>query len=149
MRRTAAPLLAASLAALALAGCAKPKPLYVDAAWVRLNAVATGPAAAYFDVRGGATPATLISVSTDTAVRAEMHRSRMTGTMATMTPLTSIDVPAKTVVHFAPGGRHVMLFNVNPGVKSGGAMTFTFTFADGERILQTATVVAAGDPAPK
>ena len=138
-----------SLATIALAGCAKPKPLYVDAAWVRLNAVATGPAAAYFDVHGGPTPETLISVSTDTAIRAEMHQSTTTAGMATMTPLASVDVPAKTLVRFAPGGRHVMLFNVNPEIKRGGTMTFTFTFADGERILQTATVVAAGDPAPK
>lgn len=149
MRRTVAPLLAASLAVLASAGCSKPKPLYVDAAWVRLNAVAKGPAAAYFDVHGGPTPATLISVSTDTAVGAQMHASATSGGMATMTPLTSVDIPARTLVRFAPGGRHVMLFNVNPTIKSGGTMNFTFTFADGERILQTATVVAAGAPAPK
>ena len=144
-----------SLTALALAGCAKPKPLYVDGAWVRLNAVANGPAAAYFDVHGGPTAATLISVSTDTAIKAQMHESAMIPaagagqSMATMTPLARVDVPAKTLVRFAPGGRHVMLFNVNPTIKRGSAMNFTFTFADGERILQTATVVAAGDPAPK
>ena len=138
-----------SLAAIALTGCAKPKPLYVDAAWVRLNAVNTGPAAAYFNVHGGPTPATLISVSTDTAVRAQMHASATTSGMATMTPLASVDIPAKSVVRFSPGGRHVMLFNVNPGIKSGGVMNFTFTFANGERILKSANVLAAGDPAPK
>ncbi|WP_174284825.1 copper chaperone PCu(A)C [Sphingomonas bacterium] len=143
------PVVALSFAALALAGCSKPKPLYVDAAWVRLNAVATGPAAAYFDVHGGPAPAKLISVATDTAIRAEMHQSGTAGQMATMTPLASIDIPAKTLVRFAPGGRHVMLSSVNPGIKPGGAMTFTFTFADGQRIVQSATVIAAGDPAPK
>ncbi len=142
-------IVALSFAMLALAGCAKPRPLYVDGAWVRLNAVAKGPAAAYFDVHGGPAPATLISVSTDTAIKAQMHASAMAGGMATMTPLASVDIPAKTLVRFAPGGRHVMLFDVNPGVKPKGSMNFTFTFADGERILQTAVVVAAGDPPPK
>ena len=42
-----------------------------------------------------------------------------------------------------------VLFDVNPGIKPGSTMNFTFTFADGERILQTAGVIAAGDPAPK
>lgn len=149
MRRIAAPLIAASLAATGLAGCAKPKPLYVDHAWVRLNAVARGPAATYFDVHGGPTAATLISVSTDTAIRAEMHESTTKGGMATMAPIASVDIPAKTLVRFAPGGRHVMLFDVNPGIKPGATMNFTFTFGDGERILQTASVVGAGDPTPK
>lgn len=141
--------IALTLATLALAGCANPKPLYVDHVWVRLNAVAHGPAAGYFDVHGGAAPATLIAVSTDTAIRAEMHASGQAGGMATMTPIASVDIPAKAVVRFAPGGRHVMLFDVNPGIKPGGTMNFTFTFSDGERILQTANVVAAGDPATK
>ena len=145
MRRILAPLIVAT----ALAGCAKPQPLYVDHAWVRLNAVANGPAAAYFTLHGGPAPATLISVATDTAVRAEMHQSMDQGGIATMTPITSVAIPAKTLVRFAPGGRHVMLFNVNPEIKAGGAMNFTFTFADSERILQTASVIAAGDPAPK
>ena len=139
-------LVALSLAMLALAACSKPKPLYVDAAWVRLNAVAADPAAAYFTVHGGPSDETLISVATDTAVRAQMHQSTTTGGMASMTPLTSVPIPAGTVIRFAPGGRHVMLFDVNPAIKAGGAMNFTFTFANGDRILQTASVIAAGDP---
>ena len=149
MRHRAAPLFAAILVSTLLTGCSQPKQLDVDKLWVRLNAVAKGPAAAYFDVHGGTTPATLIAVSTDTAIRSEMHETANEGGMSTMKPIASIDIPAKTVVHFSPGGRHVMLFNVNPGIKPGGTMNFTFTFANGERILQTANVIAAGDPAPK
>ena len=58
-------------------------------------------------------------------------------------------MPARGKVSFAPGGKHAMLFDVNPGIKPGGTITFIFTFADGLRIQQDAGVIAAGDPAPK
>ena len=54
-----------------------------------------------------------------------------------------------SIVAFAPGGRHVMLFNMNPGIKPGARAMLTFAFADGTRILNNATVVAAGTPVGK
>lgn len=136
-------LVALTLAA-ALSACSHPKQLFVDHAWVRLAAVPSNPAAAYFTVHGGPQPATLIDVSTDVAIKAEMHEGG-----ATMTPTPRIPIPANTKVVFAPGGRHVMLFHMNPGIKPGGTITLTFSFASGERILVGADVIGAGDPAPK
>ena len=141
---------------LGVAGCAKPKELYVDHAWVRLPAVPRQPGAAYFTIHGGPRDRTLIDVSTDVAIKAEMHETMAvpapggTGAaMARMTPMRQVPIAAKSTDRFAPGGRHVMLFDINPGIKPGGTITLTFTFADGERIQQFAPVVAAGDPAPK
>ena len=136
-------------AAAALSACGQPRQLFVDHAWVRLGAVPGRPAAAYFTLHGGPADATLIAVSTDVAVKAEMHRSMAAGGVETMAPLASAAVPAATELAIAPGGRHAMLFDVNPGIKPGATITLTFTFADGERIQQDAAVVAAGDPAPK
>ena len=48
------------VAARTLASCSQPKELAVDGAWVRLGAVTGRPAAAYFTVHGGPTPATLL-----------------------------------------------------------------------------------------
>jgi copper(I)-binding protein len=133
-----------------LAGCGGPRELTVSDAWVRLAAVAGRPAAAYFTVHGGPKPMTLISVSGDLAIRAEMHRSMTTGGgMAAMTPLPRVPIPAGGDIAFAPGGRHVMLFGVNPRAKAGGTMTLTFTFANGDRIPLVADVVGAGDPKPE
>ena len=137
--------MALGLTAVSLVSCGKPKPLYVDHAWVRLAAVPSNPAAAYFTVHGGPTDATLLSVSTDVAIKAEMHESAG----GVMKSVNHLAIPAKTAVSFTPGGRHVMLFDVNPGIKPGATITLTFTFANGERILQDAGVIAAGDPAPK
>lgn len=143
-------LFALFVAAMLLAGCAPKKQLYVNHAWVRLAAVEGRPAAAYFTVHGGPTDATLISVSTPVAIKSEMHETEATpGGGTTMTAVRSLPIPASGTVEFAPGGKHVMLFDVNPGIKPGMGMTFTFTFADGLRIEQDAQVIAAGDPAPK
>lgn len=132
-----------------LGACSKPPELSVDNAWVRLGAVPGRPAAAYFTVHGGPTDATLINVTTDVAIRAEMHESMQSGTMASMKPIASVAIPAKTDVAFKPGGRHVMLFSMNPGIKPGDRrITLTLTFSDGSRILQNADVVGAGDPGP-
>ncbi len=138
-------LAALLLPALALAACSRPKELYVDHAWVRLPAVRTQPGAAYFTLHGGKTDATLIAVSTDVAIRSELHESMAQA----MKPVASMPVPAASTIPFTPGGRHVMLIDLNPTVKPGGKLTLTFTFADGERILQDATVLDAGAPAPK
>lgn len=135
------------VAAMALASCSQPKQLSVDGAWVRLGAVTGRPAAAYFTVHGGPTPATLISVTTDVAIKSEMHETMDKGGMSTMAPIAKVEVPANTDVAFAPSGRHVMLFDMNSGIKPGAQVTLTFAFADGTRILGNANVVAAGTPA--
>ena len=77
------------VAAMALASCSQPKELSVDGAWVRLGAVTGRPAAAYFIVHGGPTPTTLISATTDVAIKSEMHETMDKGGMSTMTPLTT------------------------------------------------------------
>lgn len=142
---------AAALAVLAAAatGCGGAKQLTVSDAWVRLGAVKGRPAAAYFTIHGGPKPATLIAVSSDLAVRAEMHRSMANGGMASMVPLARVAILPGANVAFAPGGRHMMLFDVNPAVKPGGTMKLTFTFADGTRIPLGTQVIGAGDPAPQ
>ncbi|KQN01631.1 MULTISPECIES: copper chaperone PCu(A)C [Sphingomonas] len=137
------------VAAMALASCSPPKELSVDGAWVRLGAVTGRPAAAYFTVHGGPTPTTLISATTDVAIRSEMHETMDKGGMSTMTPLAKVEIPANTDVAFAPGGRHVMLFDMNSGIKPADRVTLTFAFADGTRIINNATVVAAGTPVGK
>ena len=70
------------------------------------------------------------------------------GGMASMKPLASVAVPAGQDTVFAPGGRHVMLFDINPKAKVGRIYNLTLNFANGARIYAPAMVVGAGDPAP-
>ncbi|MCP3734231.1 copper chaperone PCu(A)C [Sphingomonas sp. RP10(2022)] len=143
-----AAMLTAGLAAT-LAGCGGPDRVTVDDAWIRLPAVPGRPGAAYFTLEGGPTNATLIGVSADIAIRAEMHESMAgPGGMASMKPLASVAVPAKTDTVFAPDGRHVMLFDINPKAKAGRIYNLTLNFANGARIYAGAMAVGAADPKP-
>ena len=151
------PLLPLAAAAL-LTGCLAPAEISVDDAWVRLAAVKGNPAAAYFTVHGGPADATIIDVTSDVTLRSEMHESMGSGApstgsgagMASMKPLASVQVPANAEVVFKPGGRHVMLFGMNPGIVPGGRpVLLTLTFGDGHRLSRKAIVIGAGDPEPE
>lgn len=137
-------VLIAAVLAGALAGCGKPAQPAVEGAWVRLSAVPGRPAAAYFTLNGGSTDATLIAVRTMSAGRAELHESMANG----MRAIAAVPVPAGGAVVFAPGGRHVMLFDVDPKAAPGKAMTLYLILGDNRSLTAPAKVVAAGDPAP-
>jgi len=146
--RLAFPLAASAAALLALAACGNPQPLYVDGGYVRLNANPSGPSAAYFTIHGGDSPVVLRDVTTDAAVRLEMHESKTQNGMASMEEIDTVDVPAGEKVTFAPGGKHIMLWQINPQAVAAGKMTFTFIFSNGERILADAVIQQPGGSAP-
>jgi len=134
----------APLAALALVSCAKDEELYVDKSWVVLAAVPGNPAAAYFTIHGGPQANALISVSVEPAIKSEIHESVSKDGMMTMAPLDSVPVPAKSTVVFAPGGKHVMLFELRSTVKPGGTLQLQMNFSGGDKLLVDAPVFAAG-----
>ncbi|MET4896315.1 copper chaperone PCu(A)C [Sphingomonadaceae bacterium jetA1] len=144
MRRAVFPGLAMLAATLPLAGCSSKPQLYAEEGWVRLAAVPGRPAAAYFIVHGGPKPVKLISVGSDVAITTEMHEGGMA-----MRRVDSVPIPAGGTVAFQPGGRHVMLYDMNPGVKPGRILSLLLTFSDGTRLHQGARVIGAGDPAPQ
>jgi copper(I)-binding protein len=135
---------------LLLAAChtrsSEPK---VTHAWVRLAAVAGQPAAAYFTIHGGRSDKKLVRMESALVAKTEMHKSmtRMDG-MATMAPLTRVDVPAGGAVQFKPGGFHAMLIGLDPVVKPGTAVPLRFGFADGTTAEAEAKTVGAGEDAP-
>ena len=147
---------AVSLIAVAtLTACDRAKPLYVDGAYVRLSPNPDNPSAGYFTIHGGSAPVTLRAVETDAAVRLEMHESTMHNGMATMARLDSVDVPAKSKVEFKPGGRHVMLWQINQQAIAAGKVEFKLTFSNGDRLLVDAVIqgpdgqpVGSGGAAP-
>jgi copper(I)-binding protein len=78
-----------------------------------------------------------------------MHESMTTNGMSSMKAIDHIPLPADGQIVFAPGGKHVMLTDLNPIVVPNHSIALTLTFSNGERILYDAHVIAAGDPAPK
>lgn len=132
--------------AVTLGGCAKtPAELTVVDAVVRLSANPKAPSVAYFTVKGGAIDDRLLDVTSPVVIRTEMHESMTTGTMASMKPLKGgVAIPAGTSVKFAPEGRHVMLFDVNPGIKPYTTAAFSFTFASGTQLQSMVPVRGPG-----
>jgi periplasmic copper chaperone A len=134
------------LAILSLAGCAPDPVLRVDGAWVRLAATPKSPAAGYFTIHGGPKADRLLDVSSPVVIRTELHESMTAGNMSSMKPIESgVDVPAGGTVEFKPGGKHAMMFNVNPGILPPRTLPMIFVFASGERITVDAKVALAGD----
>jgi copper(I)-binding protein len=136
-------LFAAALAApLALAGCgdsklAAPRPLNVVSGHIVMGATPDRPAVGYFRVQGGPRPVRLVAVTADLAQRVEMHETVQENGMTTMKPLAAADVPAKGELVFKQGGKHLMIWNINPTAVRMGKLTMAFVFTDNnnERIL--------------
>lgn len=114
----------------------------VAGASLRLNPNPAAPSAAYFTLTGGAHDATLVSITSPDAARAEMHESKMDGGMMTMAPLTSVPVPAGGTVEFRQGGMHVMLFDISAAARAAGKVKLVLTFADGRTLEADALVPA-------
>ena len=129
---------------LLMASCAPQESEPVTDASVRLPAVKGNPGAAYFTLHGGKAGRTLVSVASPDAGRAEMHDMTMKDGMMMMTPITSVAIPKDAEVQFAPGGKHVMLFDLKAGLKAGDTIALSFTFKDGQTSQITATAEAPG-----
>lgn len=148
LSRLLAPLAMGAVLGLAACHPAKPKALGVEDAWVRLAAVPGRPAAGYVTIKGGATADRLVSVTSAKAARVELHAGGMEHGMATMHPISGLDVPAGDEAKLAPGGDHAMLFGIDPAIRPGDALPLTLRFASGTKLTTAAKTIAAGDPAP-
>jgi hypothetical protein len=106
-----------------------------------LPAVKGNPAAAYFTLNNtGSAVVSVAAVSIDGAAKAEMHETKG----GAMSPLAQFDVKPAETVEFAPGGKHVMAFDLSDKLAAGGTAELTITFADGDKISAPLTIEAAG-----
>ncbi|MET0250442.1 MAG: copper chaperone PCu(A)C [Sphingobium sp.] len=136
--------LAALMLPFVLTACGDPAPTYIDQAWVRLSPNKDRPSAGYFVAHGGDAGGQLRGVLTDYALKVEMHESVEENGVMKMKPVSSVDIPAKGTVAFAPGGKHLMLWGVNDTAISRGKMQMTFLMANGDRLLVDAVIRQPG-----
>jgi periplasmic copper chaperone A len=139
--RMTVPILAA---ALSLAGCgqtSEPICVTAPAPSIRLPAVPGGPGAGYFSIRA---QSVLVSVSSPRVQRIEMHETMTSGQMTSMRPIARATADQCGEISFGPGGRHLMLFGIDPIVRPGDDIPLVFHFEEGHQRTMAATVVAAG-----
>lgn len=152
-------LLALALAAtLPLAACqqaatdkgttapdAKPG-LSVSDARLVLPVVKGNPGAAYFTVTNASNAATsLAAVHIDGVGKTEMHETKN----GTMSALNWVEIDPGETVSFAPGGKHVMAFDIAETVAAGGKAELTLTFSGGDKVsapiaIEAVAAAAAG-----
>ena len=115
----------------------------VTDAVVTVPAVPGGPGAGYFTLRGAGGGGTLRAVSSPRVERIELHETRSEGGMTRMAAIGRVPV-ADGEVRFEPGGKHAMLFGVDPALKAGDRVALTFTFEGAPPVTVEADVRGPG-----
>jgi copper(I)-binding protein len=114
--------------------------LSLSAGRLVLNAVKGNPGAAYFTLANNSVkPVTLAAVHIDGAGRAEMHETSG-GSMDAFQPS---DLAPGASLSFAPGGKHVMAFELDPKLAPGATVEMTLTFTDGDKLSAPLKVESA------
>jgi copper(I)-binding protein len=122
--------LATIIAAPARAEDVEAGDLVITQAWSRATPNGAKIGSGYLSIENkGTAPDRLIGVSADIAGKVEVHEMAMKDGVMTMRPLErglTID-PGKTV-KLAPGGNHLMMFDLKSPLKQGDAVPVTLEF---------------------
>ncbi len=109
--------------------------LDVEGAYVHVPLPGRNVTAAYFSLLNKSEePRRLVGVETAQAARAEIHSHTHVDGMMRMRREQELDVPARGRVDFAPGGLHIMLFELAPGLQTGDELHLTLIFSDASRL---------------
>lgn len=119
-----------ALLSLLFAGASLAGPLTVDAAYSHPTAAPGVPGVGFFTLHNsGPSEDRLLSVSSPAVGRIEMHRSGMSnGVMQMRAVSEGVAVPAGGTVAFAPGGLHLMLFDLAAPLQAGQSLPLTLQF---------------------
>ena len=115
-----------------LAGNAMACDLKVESAWIR-EAPSNATSLAGYAVlsNGGARSITIVSAQSAAFSSVEMHESLTENGMAKMRGIDKLEIAAKAKVEFAPSGKHFMMINPKPGLRSGDAVAVKIKDASG------------------
>ena len=124
--------------------------LVITQAWSRATPNGAKIGTGYFTIENkGAAPDRLVGVSADIAGKAEVHEMAINNGVMTMRPLENgltID-PGKTV-KLAPGGYHLMLFDLKSPLKQGDKLPITLEFEKAGKVQLTLDVQGIGAQGP-
>lgn len=115
--------------ALLLPLAASAADIAVKSPWVRASLVQSEVTAGYLEItNSGKTDDALVAASSPVAGRVEIHTMKMDGGIMQMRKLEKLDVPAGKTVALAPGGDHLMFFELKQTLKKGESVPVTLTF---------------------
>ena len=120
--------------------------LALSQARVRLPAVEGRPGVAYFDlVSNRDEPVRIVSVEVMGVGEAEMHETKEEDGVTMMASAGSILLEPREGVRFAPGGFHVMLFDIDPTLAAGDSTDLTVALENGDKFSTTAQILGPGE----
>jgi len=106
-------------------------PIHVDAAWARELPPVAPNGAAYLSLRNsGASADALLGAETPVASRAEVHEHAMRDGVMRMQAVEALALPPGESVRMAPGGLHLMLFDLKAPLRRGQRFPVTLHFRD-------------------
>jgi len=111
-----------------LLACSKEAPeIYITDNWVRATAEGQDVGAAYMTITS-ASDTSLIKVESSASDSIEIHSMSMENGIMKMRMLEQLDLKAKTPNKLAPGGFHLMLFDLKNPLKAGETVSFSLHF---------------------
>jgi copper(I)-binding protein len=145
-----AALLSALIVAPARAEEVKAGDLTITQAWSRATPKGAKIGSGYLTIENkGSAPDRLVGISADIAGKVEVHEMAMNNGVMTMRPLDNgltID-PGKTV-KLAPGGYHLMLFDLKSPLKQGDTLPITLEFEKAGKVKVSLDVQSVGAQGP-
>jgi len=142
--------LAGLIAAPARAEEVKAGDLVITQGWSRATPNGAKIGSGYFTIENkGTAPDRLVGVSADVAGKVEVHEMAMNNGVMTMRPLEkglAIE-PGKTV-KLAPGGYHLMMFDLKSPLKQGEKLPVTLEFEKAGKVQVSLDVAGIGAQAP-
>lgn len=130
------------LVLVVLHGCSESAPL-LSISQLQVIAPAPGRTAsvAYLTISNhGRDAIELLAVSSPDFAVATMHQTQLLDGVARMLALASVTINAESSVAFAPGGKHIMLFDPTKGLTPGTQVSLQFEFSTGEILMLTAAL---------
>jgi copper(I)-binding protein len=145
-----AALLAGLLAAPARAEEIKAGDLVITQAWSRATPGGAKIGSGYLTIENkGSAPDRLISGSADVADKVQVHEMATTNGVMTMRPLDNgLTIEPGKTVKLAPGGYHLMLFDLKTPLKQGDKVPVTLEFEKAGKVKLTLDVQGVGAQGP-
>jgi periplasmic copper chaperone A len=143
-------VLAALFAAPACAGEAKVGDLVITQAWSRATPSGAKVAGGYLVIENkGKTADRLIGGAGEIAGRVEVHEMAMNNGVMTMRPLDKgLTIEPGQTVKLAPGGHHLMMFDLKGQLKQGDKVPVTLEFEKAGKVTVSLDVQGVGAQAP-
>lgn len=143
-------MLCGFIAAPARAEDVKAGDLVISQAWSRATPGGAKVAGGFLTIANkGAAPDRLIGGSADVAGKLEVHEMAMNDGVMTMRPLDKgLTIEPGKTVKLAPGGYHLMLFDLRSPLRQGDKLPVTLEFEKAGKVKLSLDVQGVGAQAP-